>query len=184
MKRALIVHCWGGSSNYAWYPWAKSELEKLGYKVSVPDMPDPDPPKLATWLPYLQNAIGTPDEELVLIGHSIGTVTILRYLESLPDDQIVGKVILVAGFTDQLGFSELENFFETGLDFAAIKPKTRNGFVAIQSDNDPYVSAQYGERLKAELGAQLVIKHNASHMSGAVDGEESCTQLPEVLKNL
>lgn len=183
MKRAVIVHCWGGSSNYAWYPWVKSEMEKLGYQVAVPDMPDPDPPKLATWLPRLKEVIGQPDDELVLIGHSIGTVTIMRYLETLEGGQ-VGKVILVAGFTDQLGFSELENFFDNRLDFGKIKPKTKNGFVAIQSDNDPFVSEQYGERLKDELGATLVIKHNANHMSGAVDGEEACTELPEVIENL
>ncbi|HJQ08726.1 MAG TPA: alpha/beta fold hydrolase [Candidatus Saccharimonadales bacterium] len=183
MKRAIIVHCWGGNSNYAWYPWAKSELEKLGYEVIVPDMPDPDPPKLATWLPHLQEAIVQPDDELVLIGHSIGTVTIMRYLEALEGGQ-VGKVILVAGFTDQLGFSELENFFDTRLDFGKIKPKSKNGFVAIQSDNDPFVSEQYGERLKDELGAKLVIKHNANHMSGAVDGEEACTELKEIIENI
>lgn len=183
MKRAVIVHCWGGSSNYAWYPWAKAELEKRGYEVIGSDMPDPDPPVLASWLPHFQHIISTPDEELLLIGHSIGTVTIMRYLESLEGGQI-DKAILVAGFTDQLGFRELENFFETRLDFTQIKPKAKNGFVAIQSDNDQFVSAQYGERLKDELGAKLIIKHNAGHMSGAVDGEESCTELPEVLENL
>lgn len=183
MKRAVIVHCWGGNSNYAWYQWAKAELEKQGYLVTVPDMPDPDPPKLATWLPHLQEVIGQPDDELLLIGHSIGTVTIMRYLETLESGQ-VGKVILVAGFTDQLGFKELENFFDTRLDFGKIKPKSKNGFVAIQSDNDPFVSEQYGERLKDELDAKLIIKHNAGHMSGSVDGEEACTELPEVMENL
>lgn len=83
MKRAIIVHCWGGDSDYAWYPWAKSQLENLGYQVTVPDMPDSDPPILATWLPHLKKIIGQPDDELVLIGHSIGTVAIMRYLELL-----------------------------------------------------------------------------------------------------
>jgi predicted alpha/beta hydrolase family esterase len=183
MKRAVIVHCWGGNSNYAWYPWAKAQLESLGYQVTVPDMPDSDPPILATWLPHLQEIIGQPDEELVLIGHSIGTVTIMRYLESLESGS-VGKVILVAGFTDQLGFKELENFFENRLDFSKIKNRSKNGFVAIQSDDDPFVSEQYGERLKDELGAKLVIKHNAGHMSGSVDGEQACTELPKVIESL
>jgi uncharacterized protein len=184
MKRAIIVHCWGGNANYAWYPWAKSELERLGYQVIVPDMPDPDPPKLMTWLPHLQQIAGEPNEELLLIGHSIGTVTIMRYLETLSDEQQVGKVILVAGFTDQLGFRELENFFETRLNFSKIKSKSKNGFVAIQSDNDPFVSEQYGERFREELGAKLIVKHNANHMSGAVDEEEACTELPEVVENI
>lgn len=180
MKRVIIIHCWGGSPDYAWYPWAKTELEKKGYAVQVPQMPDTDEPKLSTWLPYLQEIIGKPDGELVLIGHSLGTVAIMRYLETLQGDEQIGKVVLVAGFTDQLGFKELENFFETRLDFAKIKGKSRHGFTAIQSDNDPYISAQYGNRLREELGAKIIIKHQAGHMSGGV-GSEACTELPEVV---
>src|SRR5689334_27006 len=107
MKRAIIVHCWGGHPDYAWYPWLKVQLEQQGYQVSVPAMSDTDTPKLAAWLPQLQAAIGTPDDQLVLIGHSLGTVTIMRYLETLPQSQRVGKVILVAGFANNgLGFAE------------------------------------------------------------------------------
>src|SRR5579862_2693213 len=111
MKRAVLVHCWSGTPDYAWYPWVKRQLEQRGFTVTVPLMPDTDRPKLTLWLPHLQSVIGSPDDELLLIGHSIGTVTILRYLETLPVDMHVGKVILVAGFTDQLGFQQLENFF-------------------------------------------------------------------------
>lgn len=181
MKRAIIVHCLGGNPRYAWYPWVKTQLEKKGYTVIVPEMPDPDPPRLATWLPHLTEVIGNPDDQLVLIGHSIGCATIMRYLESLEDDQQIGKAIFVAGFTDQLGFKELENYFQKPLNYQKIKNKAKNGFVAIQSDDDPYVSAQYGQRLKDELGAKLIIKHGAKHMSGPVDNEESCIELPEVV---
>jgi len=184
MKRAIIVHCWGGNSKYAWYPSVQKELETLGYQVLVPDMPNTDTPKLSEWLPFLSNLIGTPDEDLVLIGHSVGTVVIMRYLESLKDNEKIGKSILVAGYTDPLGFKELENFFETKLDFEKIKIKSKNGFVLIQSDNDPFVSEQYGIRLRDELGAKLVVKHNALHMSGSADGENACLDLPEVIENI
>jgi uncharacterized protein len=177
MKRAVIVHCWSGYPEYAWYPWAKAELKKRGYRVSVPQMPDPDTPKLDKWLPRLERAIGEPDKQLLLIGHSIGTVTIMRYLESLPSDHQAGKVILVAAFTDQIGYQELENFFDTRLNYTAIKAKSAGGFVVIQSDDDPYVSEQYGKRLVAELGAKLIVKHRAGHMSG----EDNCLELPEAI---
>jgi len=184
MKRAIIIHCWGGNPNYAWYPWLKTELEKQGYSVAIPAMPNTDNPRLSEWLPTLQNLVGQPDDELVLIGHSLGTGTIMRYLETLSARQQIRKAILVAGFTDPLGFKELENFFEVPLDFANIKLKAKDGFVVIQSDNDPFISKQYGERLRAELGAKLIIKHAAGHMSGPVDSEDSCTELPEVIENL
>ena len=28
MKRAFIIHGWGGHPEERWYPWAKNELEK------------------------------------------------------------------------------------------------------------------------------------------------------------
>lgn len=108
----------------------------------------------------------------------------MRYLETLTGDEQVGKVILVAGFTDSIGFKELENFFDRPLDFSAVKHRSKRGFVAIQSDNDQYVSEQYGVRLRDELDAKLVIKHGAYHMSGDVDGEDSYLELPEVIQSL
>ena len=182
MKRAIIVHCWGGNPDYAWYPWLKKGLEAKGYTVAVPEMPDTEEPTLEKWLPVLKKAVDTPDEELLLIGHSLGCITIMRYLESLKEGQKIDKAILVAGFTDQLGYSELDSFFMKLIDFPKIKKRAKNGFAIIQSDNDPYVPMQYAERLKQELDASLTVKHGAKHMSGPVDEEESCLELPEVLK--
>ncbi len=34
--------------------------------------------------------------------------------------------------------------------------------------------------MKEKLGAEVSIKHNMKHFSGAVDDEESCTSLPDV----
>lgn len=182
LTRAVIVHGLSGEPQYAWYPWAKSKLEAKGITVDVPEMPNPDEPQLIDWLAYLQKIIGTPDEHLVLIGHSLGCVAVMRYLESLPEDTRVGKVILVAGFTDQIGFREFENFFKKPLDFQKIKEKSLKGFVAIQSNDDPFVAEQYGTRLEEDLGAELIIKHAAGHMSGPLEDKESCTELPEVIE--
>jgi uncharacterized protein len=179
MKRAHIIHCWEGYPNYCWYPQTKKELEEKDFVVEVPEMPETDLPKLSLWLPKMVEVIGTPDEEVVLIGHSIGSVTILRYLESLSEDQRVGTVVLVAGFTHDLGFEELNNFFQTPLDLEKIKTKASR-FVLIHSDDDPYVPITEGELLKEKLGAQLIVKHAMKHFSGPVDNEESCISLPDV----
>jgi len=182
MRRAVIVHCWGGNPNYAWYPWVKKELEKEAYTVTVPSMPDTDMPKEVLWVPKLKEIIGTPDEDLVLIGHSIGCATIMRYLESLGEDQKVGKVIFVAGFTDDLGFEEIKNFFQSPINKEKIKKSVKLGIVAIQSDNDPYVPfSKFKETLEAAFDAKVVVKHGAGHMSGPVDNEGSCLELPEVI---
>lgn len=180
MKRVVIVHCWSGNSSYAWYPQTKKELEKKRFEVKVPDMPETDHPKLSLWLPKLKETIGNPDAELFLVGHSVGCITIMRYLETLEENQKIGGVIFVAGFTDNLGFEELKNFFEKPINFEKIKSKAKK-FAAIVSDNDQYVALTHGNILKDKLGAELIIKHAMGHFSGPIDDEKSCKSLPEVL---
>lgn len=179
MKRVIIVHCWEGYPDYCWYSQTKKELEERGFEVSVPEMPETANPKLSGWLPKLKEVIGNTDENLYLVGHSLGCITILRFLENLEDNQKVGGVVFVAGFTDDLGYKELANFFETEINFAKIKTKAKE-FIAIHSDNDPYVDLKYGDIFKEKLEAEIIVLHNKGHFSGEVDNEESCTSLPEV----
>ena len=181
MKKVYIVHCWDGYPEYCWYPYVKRELQSKGFDVEVPAFPETDAPNLLKWLPVLKDLVGVPNEEVYLIGHSVGCITILRYLESLSSNQKVGGVILVAGYTDDLGFKELENFFTTEIPFEKIKEKA-NHFILIHSDDDPFVALKYGDILKEKLGAELIIKHNFKHFFGAVDGEYSCIELPDVVQ--
>lgn len=142
-------------------------------------MPETNLPKLSLWLPKLKEVIGESNEDFYVIGHSAGVITILRYLEQLEEGKRVGGVVLVAGFTDNLGYDELKNFFETPIDFKKIKTKS-NHFAAIHSDNDPYVPLKHGDIFKEKLGARLIVKHDMGHFSGAVDDTKSITSLPEV----
>jgi uncharacterized protein len=181
MKKAIIIHCWEGVPDYCWYPWLKKELEAKGFEVQVPAMPETELPKQKLWVPKMHELIGEPNEDLILVGHSIGCISIMRYLESLKEGQKIGGAVLVAGFTDYLGFEEIKNYFETPIDFEKIKSHCRK-FVAINSDNDPYVPIKHSDTLREKLGAEVIIKHNMGHFSGAIEGEESCTELPDALE--
>jgi hypothetical protein len=184
MKRAIIIHCWGGDPQYCWYPWVKKELEAKGFQVEVPAFPDTENPKMNQWVSKLQEVIGALDEELFLIGHSIGCATIMRYLETLEENQKIGGVVFVAGFTENVGFDEIQNYFETPIDLEQIKLKSKHGFVAIHSDDDPYVDLKFADIFKEKLAAEIIIKHNAKHFSGAIEGEQSCTELPDVVQSI
>lgn len=179
-KKVVIVHCWEGIPNYCWYPQTKKELEAKGFEVEVPEMPETANPKLTGWLPKLKEVVGSPTEDVFLVGHSLGCITIMRYLETLSSNEKVGGVVFVAGFTDDLGYKELSNFFETPIDFDKIKTKA-NQFTAIASDNDPYVSLKYADILKEKFGAKVIIKHNMKHFSGTIGEKDSCTNLPDVV---
>jgi len=181
MKKVIIIHCWEGYPEYCWYPYVREKLEGYGFHVSVPAFPHTKLPQLNQWLDMLRDVVGVPHEEIILVGHSIGAVTIVRYLEKLMEGQKIGGAVLVAGFTDDLGYKELANFFVEPMDLSAAKRYSK-GFVAIHSDNDPYVSLKYGDIFRDQLGAELIIKHAMKHFSGSADTEGSCIELPDVVE--
>ncbi|MDP2908651.1 MAG: alpha/beta hydrolase [Nanoarchaeota archaeon] len=179
VKRIFLIHGWEGSPEEGWRPWLKRELENKGFSVIVPAMPDTKHPKADAWAGHLIKTVGVPGRDCYFVGHSLGCITILRYLESLKKGQEVGGVILVAGFTSNLGYTELESFFTNPINWEKIKSHCKR-FVAVNSDNDPYVSLHYGDFFKEKLNAKLIVEHNMRHFSG----DDGITQLPIVLDQL
>jgi predicted alpha/beta hydrolase family esterase len=176
VKRVFLIHGWGGHPEGGWRPWLKKELEKEGFEVYVPAMPDTEHPKMDAWLKHLTKIVGTPDKGCYFVGHSLGCITILRYLETLKPNQQIGGVVLVAGFTSNLGFEELQSFFTKPINWEKIKSHCKK-FVAIHSDNDPYVSLHYGDFFKEKLNAEVIVEHNMKHFCGS----EGITILPSAL---
>lgn len=181
MKRAIIVHRWGGNPEEGWFPWLKTALEARGFVVDVPVMPDTDCPTIAAWVGKLSEVVGTPNEELVLVGHSIGTQTILRYLATI--NATVGKAVLVAPWLALTNSDDdvddkmiAKPWLETPIDFAAVKSHCKN-IMLIFSDNDELVSMDNKEALESALEATSIVLHNKGH----IGGEANVTELPEAL---
>ena len=179
MKKAVLIHGWEGSPDAGWLPWLKNELEKKSFNVITPAMPDTMHPKMDKWVEHLAKIVDKPDKDTYLVGHSLGNTTILRYLETLKKGEVVGGVVMVAGFSDNLGYKELNSFFTKPIDWDKIKKHCKN-FVAIHSDNDPYVPLKHGEIFKEKLKAEVIVKHNMKHFSG----DEGMTELPVVLESI
>src|SRR3989338_9637261 len=98
-KRVFIIHGWDGYPEEGIFPWLKEELQNRGFTVSNPAMPEPLNPQIGTWVSFLKKQIGTPGKDTILIGHSIGAQTILRYLESLNESENIGGAVFLAGWT-------------------------------------------------------------------------------------
>ncbi|MFH1750643.1 MAG: alpha/beta fold hydrolase [Candidatus Micrarchaeota archaeon] len=175
-KRVIIIHGWNGRPQGGWKPWLKKKLEGKGFEVYVPAMPNPSMPNMGEWVDRIIREIGRPDKDCILVGHSLGCIAILRYLEGLGKDESVGGAVLVAGFSDNLGMFLFNSFFSSPLDWKGIKSHC-NKFVAIHSDNDRYVPLRHGDIFRRELRAKLVVKKGMGHFSG----DEGCTELPVAL---
>ena len=186
MKRVFIIHGWEGFPEEGWFPWLKKEMEAKGFEVKVPAMPNTNEPKIETWVPFLANLVGKPDEETYLVGHSIGCQTTLRYLDTLQDDEKIGGMVLVAGCIHKLESMYGENeiaiakpWLETPIDFENVKNHTKN-IVAVFSDNDEFVSLDNVGLFKEKLGAKTIVEHNRGHFSQ----ETGIKELPIVLEEL
>lgn len=93
-KRVFIIHGGTGKPNQHWMPWLAKELAQSGFEVFQPEMPDTDEPKMADWVSYLKEQVGTADEVTFFVGHSIGCLAMLRYLEKYHEK--IGGAVLVA----------------------------------------------------------------------------------------
>jgi predicted alpha/beta hydrolase family esterase len=189
-KRVFIIHGWGSYPEEGWLLWLRKELESRNFLVKVPAMPDSDEPEIGAWVYHLEKQVEEPDENTYFIGHSIGCQTILRYLESLPENKKVGGAVFVAGWihlieenlSDDEEIKIAKPWLETPINFEKVLQKT-NKFTAIFSDNDPHVPIEEAEFFKEKLGAKTMIEHNKSHFSGDEDGiKELPIALEELLK--
>jgi len=185
MKRVFIIHGWDGHPEEGWFPWLKKRLEEKGFQVFNPAMPEPLNPKINEWVQFLREQVGSPDQATYLIGHSIGAQTILRYLESLPENAKIGGAVFIAGWinlTDEAyeDDNDIEigrPWLETPINWAKVKSHT-NKFTAIFSDNDPLVPMSDSEIFKEKVGAKIIVEHNKGHFND----ESGTKELPSALE--
>ncbi|MFZ1301634.1 MAG: alpha/beta fold hydrolase [Candidatus Microsaccharimonas sp.] len=185
MKRAIIVHGFKGKPETNWKPWLKVELEAQGFIVEIPTMPNTDAPQAEEWLNQLRNTVGAfGSDEIYLVGHSLGCITILKYLETLQADEIIKAAVFVAGFTKP--FKEYtgahDSFFSEEIDFLKVKEHSRN-FVAIHSKDDPNVGYEELSQFEDKLDAQVVLLNGSGHF-GSNDGVFEVPVVRDVILNI
>jgi predicted alpha/beta hydrolase family esterase len=189
IRRAFIIHGYQGYPEEAWFPWLKRELEKAGYEVALPRMPNPDHPVISEWVGFISGLVGEPDAGTVLIGHSIGGQAVLRCLERLGQNgKAVGTTVLVAtnfparplpGDPEKkIDDNVLVPWFTTGVDPAMVRVAAGRCTV-ILSDDDPYVSLQEARSgFETNLHPRIVIEHGKCHMND----DSGITELPSALQ--
>lgn len=180
-KRAYIIHGWGGNPQEAWIPWLKRSLESKGVAVVAPQMPDEQHPRIDLWVGFLDGLVIDPDEETFFVGHSIGCQTILRYLQILPENVLVGGALFVAGWfnLENLESPEEERIAKQWITQPVYNEKVREHskkLAALISDNDPFGCTTENIQRFQQLGVQVTKLKNAGHIEGK--------ELPEALTAL
>ncbi|MCG2694015.1 alpha/beta fold hydrolase [Candidatus Parcubacteria bacterium] len=188
MKRVIIVHGWDGYPEEGWFPWLKEELEKNGFQVFVPQLPEPEDPRIENWIPKLAEVVGEADKETYFVGHSMGCQAIARYLELLPENTKVGGAVFVGGFFKKLsGLGTVidvkktaRHWLDAPIDLQKVKSHL-NKSVAIFSDNDPFVPLDNQDDFRDKLGSEIIIEHKKGHFS---DEFGRIKELPLVVESI
>ena len=187
MKKVYLVHGWEATSKSDFFPWLKKELEKRKIESYFPDMPNTEKPKINEWIGFLKKNIRAINNDTIFIGHSIGCQAVLRFLETLPAEIKVKRVILVAPWMhlDRQTIEEegeeviaiAKSWMETLIDWKKVKNHCDN-FICIFSDNDPYVPLSNLKLFKEKLNAKCLTLKNRHHFNEGND----IFELPEILK--
>jgi predicted alpha/beta hydrolase family esterase len=182
MKKVYLIHGWGETSkSLPWFNWLTEELTKKGFFVETFDMPDSENPKIENWVGYLEKKISPEkiDNQTYFVGHSIGCQTILRFIEKLHRHKKIAGCVFVAGWFDLINLEPEEMeiahpWINSEIHFGRILDHCNN-FLALFSDNDPYVHLDEVEKFKNNLDAKIIIKNNKNHF-------ENETSIPEILE--
>lgn len=174
MKVIFLHGNGGGSVKDNWFPWLKSELEKLNVEVVAKDFPDPQTAKESNWLPFLKDELRA-DEESVLVGHSSGAVASMRFAEN---NKILGSVLVGACYTDLGDENEkLSGYYNRPWEWEKIK-QNQNWIIQFASTDDPYIPIEEARHIHEMLGTEYYEMDNQRHFGDEVEKPE----FPELLE--
>lgn len=165
MKNAIIFQGAGETQKSFWLPYVKKELEKRGYTVWLPQLPEIDNPKLQEILSFILKN-GEFNQETVMIGHSAGVPFILSTLENI--EVKIKKAVMVAGLIEPSTNDEAitkwqKLFLQDKYDWRKIKAHCKE-FIFINSVNDPWgCNEKQGKKMFDKLGGTLIINEEG-HM--------------------
>jgi predicted alpha/beta hydrolase family esterase len=182
MKKVFIIHGFEGAPNGGWRPWLMGELHKREVYACALSMPNPEHPVCAEWVDEIDRHVErNPDDEIYLVGHSLGVPAILRYFETFKTERAAkiasaeggagggGKIagaVLISGPCKIKDEKEISGFLDHGFDFKKIKTMSKK-FLVIHGDDDHVVPLDESKIVSEELGAPLVVIKGGRHLSGS-----------------
>lgn len=171
--KVILIHGNGGGTiddQGIFFPYLKTELEKLGLTVIAKTFPDNDLARAKYWLPFLEE-LGA-NENSILIGHSSGAEAAMRYAET---HKIYGSVLISPCYTDGMNPHEAASgYYDHPWDWDQIKAN-QNWIIQFYSTDDPYIHPEEANFVKIELNTEYYEYHNQGHFYPK-------TEFPEIIK--
>jgi len=157
--------------------WKNSLQKDLGddFEVLLPQMPNPRNAKYLEWRLWFERILGVLDKEIILIGHSLGGMFLLKYLEESKIDKKIVQLHLVATPCNEPEKHYLQEFGLPG-SFDNVKKQTAKIFFYF-SEDDAIVPIETVNFFKVKFSeAEFVLFSDRGHFKQAV--------FPELIKNI
>ena len=181
MKNAFIIHGFNGDTTYTFGPWLKSELEKKGYNVIMPNFPIRSEATYKGWAQILDKFIHLFNDDTIVVCHSIGNPFIIRYIS---ENHLNAKLyISVAGFCKLFTVPDREDLNNAFKDFQVNNSNIeyfKNHIpyrYSLYSDNDHVIPSDILKDFITELNSNPVFISGVGHMGN----RNNINSLPEIL---
>lgn len=174
IKSIFIQGNGGGTSQDNWFPYLKSELEKININVIARDFPDSFLAREIYWLPFIKK-LGA-DENTILIGHSSGAVAAMRFAEK---NKIIGSILVGACYTD-MGIEEEKQsgYYNRPWDWENIK-NNQKWIVQFASIDDPFIPVREARYINKNLDTEYYEYKDEGHFGS---GDSPKKTFPEIVK--
>lgn len=159
-----------------WMPWTKKQLEKKGWEVEIPLMPEPWYPDYDKYKKEFEKY--DVDEDTVLVGHSSGCTFLVRWLGETK--QKIDKLILVAPWKVAENETRFEKeFYEIDID-KTIKSRV-NKIIIFTADNEEEDGKNGAKMFHKALGGEVIELKNHGHY---VFRDMKTEEFPELIKEI
>lgn len=173
MKYYYIIHGFMGSNIENWFPYFKEKVDSKDSLCIIPQFPiSLEMHNYKEWkklLDLYNYDYKMMDENSVIIGHSTGSISALKYI--LDSKVKIDKLILVSGFNNFFAEEKDDihnkinlSYYVDGNSIKEIKNYV-NEVICIYGDNDPYIPQEVFHDLSLAVGAKEVVIPNGGHLN-------------------
>ena len=187
MRKVIFIHGYDTNPSKRKYQIIKQGLADLGVGCVVPVMPGGLHPHCEDWIKVIKNGVGGSDDQIILVGHSLGTAATLLYLERYQPKNIEAVVLFAAidpswpQNREKVGGNVAD--FICSVDYEKIK-KSAKTFIVSSSKDDPIVEFDQGKGLSEKLGADFLPVRGMGHFKGEATTDRDAAYFLSIIKTV
>lgn len=166
--RVILVHGYNASPEENFHPWLAAQLRDKGFEVVAPTLSlqkgeELDLPKI---IEELETQVGLLTNDDIILGHSLGGLIILQYLEAVEMEGAPHAVILVAS-PWKVNSHNIRHLFIDEFDADVLMWKSRS-YIFVHSKDDKLVPFDHAEKFAKILRGVVVATEGDDHYMGKV----------------